>query len=691
MDGGKQTNSQTNVDVDDKNNDEFISDRTTKKKEADGNAPDHALVSSKTETISETKEETTKKSTSKESKPSNEDASKYLDSLDPGFSALASVNAEDSLSIAQKEAEESANDFQLIRVMKAVWLCIVCFLSPYICRMLHYLGHRQTKTVAQDESTGNSSETDVQMSERTGSVVIKSSNSNSKKIGDLTKLCEPVKDIVTSEDSLFATLYVAAPRVVNSSNLIITGASNLLAELENPHGVFQETAKISNGIYIFQKTIPVSQFSPGSSIKLVQFKKADKKICYEIGGKIDSRTEKILPGSTNFFLYKFNSKSRSMHKKELNGLSRAFNKTKTKQKIATEFFNIMFDHVGNIKPDWDATAYESINNSLEQIQRAIGTETEDSFLEFLNQRFKNPDQKFELDQLLLLVIAANKIGNYSGSMKSVILKNSKEFRLFLHRIICIKSIHPGFVSVLENFALEMGPDFWWILFRFDCLKEKLSKYEPEKVSESTIKTMQEIPEVLLSNAVVASEVIDYLVKWNDIDELYKTLAISPSCYPLNTLLLEKSFIYKTHFQILRSDLLMEVFRNCQSTITIGYINIIFNKRFEDIVELISHVPDDLRPVIEDNLDKKLTAISNFNEKDYAFFARLDLNLLNQFPIIKRQIQEKLLEMTREHIKSDSFQNIPSLRLVLWDLSTKTDLLLLDRPKLADLQTPVFPR
>lgn len=108
----------------------------------------------------------------------------------------------------------------------------------------------------------------------------------------------------------------------------------------------------------------------------------------------------------------------------MSGLSNFVQKSETKQKIAVEFFNIMFDHIiRNIMPNWDG-AYEFIGDSLEQIQRASVNCTTDGFLEFLNQRFQKSKQ-LDFDRLLLLVVAASKICIYSDSMKEVLQKTQQ--------------------------------------------------------------------------------------------------------------------------------------------------------------------------------------------------------------------------------------------------------------------------
>lgn len=74
--------------------------------------------------------------------------------------------------------------------------------------------------------------------------------------------------------------------------------------------------------------------------------------------------------------------------------------------------------------------------------------------------------------------------------------------------------------MLENLAQHADPDFWWILFRINRHEEKLKTFGHVRVFESTLKTLREIPEVLLNNEAVAARVVDYLIRWNDIDELY---------------------------------------------------------------------------------------------------------------------------------------------------------------------------
>lgn len=511
------------------------------------------------------------------------------------------------------------------------------------------------------------------------------------------------------DDSLIATVYVAAPLLENYT-LAIVGENELLGEWKKHKGHFEKLYQINEDIYIFQGKIPVPSI-PGSPFKFAHFNTIEKKIVLEGEGKTDNRTDELLPGSTNFFLFKL--KSKLIFGKLFRFLS-FFQKSETKEKIAGEFFNTLFDHTcRNILPDWD-TAYEFVGESLWKIQQAVGDCTSDGFRKFINQRCENPEQKIRFDQLLLLIIAAKKLDlPLRNSMMAAIQTNCKEISLYLHSSFKLfKRNLPGFLSVMEHFVQYAEPDlsdFWWILFHINHPEGKLAKYDCQKVSKSILTTLQEIPEVLLSNENVASRVVDYLAHWNEVNELHRKLqpilAVNVNYQQLiNTLLLQKFLIHKTEMsdmeEILRSDFLNIAYQSKIRTdsnhphsacgaLFEDAIRKIFSQKLSDVIRLTRHVPDYLLPgvipVVENVVNQKIKSISNFNTADYTYFAQLDPNQLNNFRTTKQMIEGKLLEMTRKQLESGFFQSVPSLRLILLVLSETTDLPLLDRPKVVDLQ------
>lgn len=538
--------------------------------------------------------------------------------------------------------------------------------------------------------------------------IVKMKESSSKTNSELKKSLkdETLPGPTKIEDSLsFVKICVAAP-LVNNHRLAIIGQNSSLGGWKEPKGNFEQLLQINQDIYIFQGTLSVHS-DLKSSFKFVHFNKANNNIIYEGDGKGDNRTDELFIGSMNFFIFK--PQPKSFFEKLKDQLS-ILQTSETKKKIAVEFFAILFDHVIlNAVPDWNA-AYKFVSDGLNKIKRAVGNL--DGFLQFTSQQCQHLELELNFDKLLLLIVAASKIDiQYSENMRNIIQKNTKSFCHYLHNLKSLKHHSYGFATVLENLAQHAGPEFWWILFWNDRPEEKLQVFDKRKVSESTLKTLQEMPEVLLSNDGVASRVVEYLVRWNNIDELYCNLrpifAVNATYQQLlDTILPKKLVMHKTSIsdiaKILSSDYLKKAYNDSQPTnlfskeplytngdLFNNSIKIIFDRKLSDVVRLATQVPAYLlpivKPVVENIVTVKINPTLNFSKEDYRYFSQLNGDQLDDYPQTKKLIEEKLMKMTREHVKSGSFQSIPSLRLTLLVLTERMDVPLLDRPEVVDLQ------
>jgi hypothetical protein len=68
----------------------------------------------------------------------------------------------------------------------------------------------------------------------------------------------------------------------------------------------------------------------------------DQNIEYEGEGHQDNRREELLPDSSNFFVFK-PKRAKSMMGKVWEGLAKYMHKSETKEKIAEEFYDIVFN------------------------------------------------------------------------------------------------------------------------------------------------------------------------------------------------------------------------------------------------------------------------------------------------------------------------------------------------------------
>lgn len=516
----------------------------------------------------------------------------------------------------------------------------------------------------------------------------------------------------TIEDStMTATVYLAAPLLENHT-LAVTGENALLGKWKTPKGSFKEISKISNDIYIFEGLVPIPS-QPGTPFKFVQVD-SNGKISYEGQGHHDNRNDELLPGSINFFIFKIKP-NKSFIGKFVDGVSKFFLLSEGgAEKITAEFYHITFNHVlKHLMADWDS-ALEFVQESMEKIRQTVkGNKNNDGFRIFLNQQILHRETKITCDELFILITGVLQIGVYSQNLKDLLNNKSRDFSLYLHEFRNFKRRKSDFQLLLGKLAQEAGPNFWWILFRLDNTEERLKSFGRNKMSETILKTLQVIPQVLLDDPRVASKVMDYLVKCNDVDGLYANFLPvfdeNANYQPLlEELLLEKLLLHKTDYgeckALLNSDFLKKEITSClpndstnqrlstKNTLLEELICGVFNQKLSNIVRLASSTPDYLLPtivrIVESGVKAKLLATTNLSREDYRYFAQLEDRLLDPFPETKKGIHEKLMTTTREHMKSGSFQSIPSEKLILLALSERTDIPFLDRPKIVDLKKSI---
>ena len=506
---------------------------------------------------------------------------------------------------------------------------------------------------------------------------------------------------------LKATIFVAAPTLKNHK-LAITGEDVNLGRWKQPEGNFEPFIKFKKDFILFKGTVPVPILT-GSTFKFVHWNAAECNIEYEGDDDSDNRTEELLPDSWNFFVFK--PKAISKWVKVGQWIASYVFKPETSECIALEFFKIVFNHtLDSLIPDWD-DAFEFLDESFQKIRRAVGDFTSIGFREFLNQWLETPEHRDNLDKLMLLIVGACKMGVVTDKIKNVLQSKRKEFSIYLHNFRSMKRKMQDLDVVQERIVTHGGRDFWWIAFHIGRT-EILQKFKHQEVSTSIIKTFQDIPEVLLACPNCAARVVEYMVKWNDIEDLYRSMlpvfAQNGNCQPRLGPLLLKSFLNQKSniddvIKILRSDLMKNVYyqnippplesdnelpnQQNRGSHFIESIHTIFNRKLSDIIRLACCTPDYMLPIVTPIVDTavmgKLKNKTNFSQDDYRFFTTLEN--FNNFPEAKRQIETLLLKMTNEQLKSGSFQSVPSVKLMLIGLSEIKDIPFLEQGNLVDLQ------
>ena len=138
-----------------------------------------------------------------------------------------------------------------------------------------------------------------------------------------------------------ATVFIAAPLVKNHY-LAITGEDEILGKWKHPRGKFEAILEVNKDLYIFKGIVPIP-LRTNSMFKFVNVSMTDEHIEYEGEGPGDNRREELLPDSWNFFVFK-PKKTKSWVGKFWEGLTKYMLKPETKESIAEEFFNIVFNY-----------------------------------------------------------------------------------------------------------------------------------------------------------------------------------------------------------------------------------------------------------------------------------------------------------------------------------------------------------
>lgn len=514
---------------------------------------------------------------------------------------------------------------------------------------------------------------------------------------------------------LTATVFLAAPRL-KGHRLAIIGRNIHLGEWENPVGSFKHITQINDDITIFKGVVPVPSY-PHSSFKFVHVDERSNNFTYEGGGPYDNRTNLLLPDSWNFFIFKLEPATGIIRKIQ-DGLLNFFRKPETKKKIAMNFFDIIFNHVAEkILPNW-VDAYKFVSVNLLKIRDEIGDGAPVFFQDFSNRWLAKPGMNF--DRLLLLVVGASKMQIVSGSTKNEIRKHSRGFSLHLKGLNIFN--HWDLTPIFVQLANLAGPDYWWIFFHINRHVESLQKISSQEMSESIVKTLESIPELFLENREITSRVVDYLFRWNDIDQLYGKLETTFAQKNANhQQLLNSFFVDKllTHttcldnlIKVLQSKFLKEAYENGLSRSKLPDLDLSqelevmdidmfdqFIKNFLNKQKKLSNnmifamnTPDFLLPVVRDIIEDLIASRTennlNFDRDDYCFFAdQLENVQLDHFPEAKQYIEAKLMEMTRNYLTSSSFERIPSIKLALLGLSGMNVPLLVSS-SIVDLQAAI---
>ena len=527
-----------------------------------------------------------------------------------------------------------------------------------------------------------------------------------KQIGSVSKgkLNEDKSVLSIGDSTLTATVFLAAPSLKNHK-LAITGNDMRLGSWKQPKGNFEQIYQISKDLFIFKGIVPIPSRA-GVQFKFVHVnEKEESKIEYEGDGPLDNRSQELLPDTWNFFIFK--PKSKSMASKFFENLTKLIYKSETREDIAVEFFNILFTHImDNLLSDWDST-FEFLDDSLQKVKQAVESQAAAGFRKFLHLWLQKPELQVNFDQLMLLIVGACKMDVYTEKIKDVLQPKHKEFSIYLHNFR-MKRRRLDLVDIMKRIATHAGREFTWILFRINRQTE-ITRSMHQEASESIIQTLQDIPEVLLDYPEVTSRAVECLVRWKNIEDLYRSLRpvfARNAEYQrlLEPILLQKFLNQKSSiedlFTILRSDLLKKAyFLNSIPQLDDEYplqqnhanlfqesIKKIFNQKFPDMIRLACRSPEYMFPIVENILLEKLKAISTFNKDDYRFFSQLEDGNLNNFPRAKENIEALLLKITLDHLKSGSFQSVPSLKLILIGLAERRDEIpLLERAKIVDLQ------
>jgi hypothetical protein len=377
-----------------------------------------------------------------------------------------------------------------------------------------------------------------------------------------------------------------------------------------------------------------------------------------------------------------------------------------------------------------------VSDGIQKIRNEVGSDSSDGFRAFLTLRLQDPELQVNFDHLFLLTVGACRMDVFPEKMKQVLEARSKEFSIYLHNFF-LKRNCQDLIAILEHIAINAGRNFWWILFHLNRHFEVLRNYKNQEVTVAILKTLQDIPQVLLKNQESTTRIVDYLIRWKDIDDLYADLrpvfeyeqSVNHQ-QSLDTLLLTNLLLHKTTTEdlkkILNSKFLAKIFQRIFIPIVPRSVNLsanvetvptmpssitvdeptdsndpqsndvallfnetmrkIFNQKPMDVSRLANSTPDYLLPFVVPIVETKLKTLSSFSWEDYRYFAQQeDINFVN-FPQSKQGIEAMVSKMTVDLVKSGSFLDVASLKLVLLGLTEIEDRIpFLKRPKIVDLR------
>jgi hypothetical protein len=356
--------------------------------------------------------------------------------------------------------------------------------------------------------------------------------------------------------------------------------------------------------------------------------------------------------------------------------------------------------------EWD-DAFEFLDNGLEKIRRTLGSDVLiNGFKHFFNRWIQEPELQINFDRLFLLLVGACKLNVYFEEMRPANERmETKEFYLYLHNFSHLKRKQEDLLAVFEFIARHGGSNFWWIFFRINRHSVKFANYPKHEVSKSLLKTLREIPQVLLDDQEHASRVVDYLVRyWIDIDELYDrlgTILTENAKYQplLDSLLLHHLVRDKSNRpyskMIICSKFMKKVFQSAAigKDIFGESVKMIFNnKEFLDVIKLALEAPDYMLPIITPIVELNVSQKETFTKEEILFFSsHLEKDLFNHCPQAKQKIEHKLLDAAIDSVKLGNFRDVKSVKRILLALaknSPEMKIPFLTCPEIVDLKKAV---
>lgn len=498
-----------------------------------------------------------------------------------------------------------------------------------------------------------------------------------------------------------ATVYLAAPK--SFFTVAITGADRNLGKWKEPCGKF-EVFKTAGEVCIYKGIVPVPSVER-TPFKFILVDDSGDAI-FEGEDEKDNRFDELLPDSVNFFILKPQPEGvlKSIYKKLKSAILR---QPKIERKIYSEFIKIIYDRaLQDASQGWD-TSFESLCDGLSKVTNQRKDDINELFSQFLDQQSTKEQIGNNLYGILLLFTGAFILDCKTKTLGKLLEDKIKEISLLLFNTWRTIKRHPNeYAKVLENIS-SYNPGLSWIVVRQNRT-ETLKR--PTDVSQALITTLNEIEEVLHDpNMLSIQRTIGYLVLHNNIDHLYRELEPFFNANNNNRVHIEDLFLFhlkvfkgneEKTIEILRSDFLKQIFERIQSSPTssgsyptsdhlLKFLLFMLDLDIRTLIVLGDYMPDYIRrfgfPIIETLITAKLQKVQSFNEKDYEFFGKLDINTLNPYPQSRLKIELILLRMTDELLSEGQFDKIPSVPLMLTGLSRREDIVYLQRPSVADLR------